>query len=517
MRRLTLAALVAALTLVVAACGGSSSGGGSSDSSSSGSGKRGGTLTLAPIVTAQPWDLKDAGLGNNAQYYQPVYDPLLRLDAKGNPTPNLATKWAYDKTQTQLTLTLKTGVKFTDGTPFDATAVKTNLEHTKTGANEAAGQLKGIKSVTVVNPTTATVKLSAPDPSFVANLGNVAGMMASPKAIADGSLKKGPVGTGPYTLDPSATTSGSQYTFVRNPSYWNAQAFPFDKIVLKPLTDPTAVLNALRSGQINGALMTSLKNVAPAQSAGLTITKFTSGDVDGVYIWDRGGKMVKALGNVKVRQALNYAFDKNAIVKTAKQGYGEPTTQVFNKSTAAFDTSLDTKYTYDPAKAKQLLAEAGYPNGFDVTIPDLSSVFPDAQAAMVQELEDVGVKVKVDKLPVTQVINALLAGKYPMSYFSLASFRPWDTTVIQLQKTSLWNPLKYDDAKADSLIKQAQVAPAGAQQDALLKQLNDYTVTQAWNAPWTQVENAYVTTKGIEVTPFVFAPVPPIYNFKQTG
>jgi peptide/nickel transport system substrate-binding protein len=516
MHKLVLAA-AAATCLAVAGCGGSSSSSSGSNASPSGSGKRGGTLTLAPLVGAQPWDLKDAALGNNVQYYQPVYDPLLRLDAKGDPVPNLATAWKYDKTQTQLTLTLKTGVKFTDGTPFDATAVKTNLEHTRTGANEAAGQLKGIKSVTVVNPTTATVTLTAPDPSFVANLGNVAGMMASPKAIASGALKQGPVGSGPYKLDPGATTSGSQYTFVRDPGYWNAQAFPFDKIVLKPLSDPTAVLNALRSGQINGALIANQKNVAPARSAGLTIIKFTPGDVNGIFIWDRGGKIVKALGNVKVRQALNYAFDKNAIVKTAFQGYGEPTTQVFGKSGAAFDPSLDSRYTYDPAKAKQMLAEAGYPNGFDVTVPDLSSVFPDAQAAMVQELQAIGVKVKVDKIPFSQLQSGLLSGKYPLALFALSSFRPWDTIVIQLQKTSLWNPLHYDDPKADALIQKAQSTPAGAAQDALFKQLNTYVVEQAWNAPWMQVQDAYATTKGIEVTPFVFASVPPIYNFKQTG
>ena len=514
MRRLTCAALVAVLAVVVAACGGSSGG---SSGTTPGAGKRGGTLTLAPLVAAQPWDLKDAGLGNNAQYYQPVYDPLLRLDAKGEPVANLATAWKYDKTQTQLTLTLKTGVKFTDGAPFDAAAVKTNLEHTRTGANEAAGQLKVVKSVKVVNPTTAVVKLSAPDPSFVANLGNVAGMMASPKAIASGALKDAPVGTGPYTLDKGATTNGSVYTFARNPGYWNSAAFPFDKIVLKPLTDPTAVLNALRSGQINGALMTNAKNIAPAKAAGLTVNKITTGDVDGVYIWDREGKMVPALGNVKVRQALNYAFDKDAIVKTAKQGYGEPTTQVFNKATQAFDTSLDSKYSYDPAKAKQLLAEAGYPNGFDVTVPDLSSVFPDAQAAMEQELKDVGIRVKVQKVPINQLINDLLAGKFPLSYFSLASFRPWDTITIQLKKDSLWNPLKSDDAKAQALIAKAQGTPAGSEQDAIYKQLNDYVVSQAWDAPWTQVQNAYVTTKGIAITPFAFAPVPPIYNFKQVG
>ena len=293
MRRLLLAAAAAVLMLVVAGCGGSDSGSGSGSSS----GGSGGTLTIAPLVPALPWDLKDAGLGNNAQYYQPVYDSLLRLDSKGAPTANVATSWRYDKSQTELTLKLRTGLKFTDGAPVDAAAVKANLDNTKTGANEAAGMLKGIASVRVVNPTTVVLKLSAPDPSLVPNLGNVAGMLASPKAIQSGALKTAPVGSGPYKLDPSATTHGSQYTFVRNPDYWNAKAFPYDKIVLKPLTDPTAVLNALRSGQIDGALMTNAKNIAPAQASGLKVNKFTSGDVDGVYIWDRGGKQVKALGN----------------------------------------------------------------------------------------------------------------------------------------------------------------------------------------------------------------------------
>ncbi|MFI1030368.1 ABC transporter substrate-binding protein [Streptomyces sp. NPDC020951] len=509
MRRIALTAVSAALILSSAACG-------SGSGSGSGKAATGGTLTLAPLVAAQPWDLADAGLGNNTQYYQPVYDSLLRLSPTAEVKPNLATKWSYDAARTVLTLTLRTGVKFTDDAAFDAAAVKANLLHTKEGSNEAAGQLKGISGVDVVDATTVAIKLSAPDPSLVPNLGNVAGMMASPQAITAGTLKTAPVGSGPYTLDKSATTAGSTYTFVRNPGYWNKAAFPFDKIVLKPLTDPTAVLNALRSGQVNGALLASAKNVAPAKSSGLNVTKYTSGDVEGVYIWDREGKIVKALGDVRVRQALNYAFDRSTIVKTAKQGLGKATTQIFNPASSAFDSSLDSTYSYDPAKAKQLLAEAGYPNGFSVTVPDVSAVFPDQQAAMIQQLEDVGIKVKVDKIPVTQFINSLLAGKYALSYMTLASFRPWDTIQIEVAKTALWNPLHTEDAKVTELIDKARSA-TGAAQDAVFKELNTYLVDQAWNAPWDSVESSYATTKNVTFTPQAFAVVPPIYNFKPTG
>lgn len=510
MRRISLTAASAALMLSVAACGGSDSGSGSGGSAT------GGTLTLAPVVEAQPWDLADAGQGNNAQYYQPVYDSLLRLSPSAEVKANLATKWSYNADRTVLTLTLRTGLKFTDGTALDATAVRTNLLHTKGGSNEAASGLQSVSAVDVVDASTVRIKLSDPDPSLLPNLGGVSGMIASPKAIGDGTLKSEPVGSGPYRLDKSATTSGSTYTFVRNPDYWNKSAFPFDKIVLKPMTDPTAALNALRSGQVSGALLTSAKNVAPAKSGGLNVTEYTSGDVEGVYIWDREGKKVKALGNVKVRQALNYAFDRSTIVKTAKQGLGKVTTQVFNPASKAYDSSLDSKYTYDPEKARKLLAEAGYADGFSVTVPDVATLFPDQQAAMVQQLEDIGVKVKLDKIPTSQVLSSLMSGKYALSYMSLASFRPWDTIQLEVAADGVWNPLHTSDPKVDDLISKARAA-TGSTQDALFKEINTYLVDQAWNAPWNSVTATYATNKNVTFTPQTYASVPPIYNFKPAG
>lgn len=506
MRKRWIVAGAAAIMMGLAACSGGSGG----DPSGAPQGNL--TLTLAPIAPAQPWDLKDAGLGHNTIYYQPVYDQLFRLDANADVQPNLATEWSYDDTQTKLSLTLRDDVTFTDGTVFDGEAVKANLLNTKTGTNEAAGMLQLVDSVDVVDATHVVVNLTSPDPSLVPNLGNTAGMMASPAAIGTEGLQTTPVGSGPYVLDVANTTVDAKYTFTRNPDYWNPDAFPFDKIVLTPLNDATAMLNALQAGQIDGGFVSDTKNVATLEGAGLNILTYPSGDVSGLYIWDRAGDLVPALGDVKVRQAINFAFDKDTIIKTAFTGYGIATTQAFNPDGAAFDPALNDVYTYDVAKAKDLMAQAGYADGFELTMPDLTAFNPGAQAAIVEQLGAIGITVKLDPLPLDQVIDALLNGKYAASYFQLASFRPWDTSVIQIPENALWNPFRYTDPTIKGLLDQASAA-TGAEQDAIFRDVNEYLVNQAWNAPWTDVVSNFAYSSKVAVTPQKFAIVPYLYNF----
>ncbi|SED18417.1 ABC transporter substrate-binding protein [Streptomyces melanosporofaciens] len=125
--------------------------------------------------------------------------------------------------------------------------------------------------------------------------------------------------------------------------------------------------------------------------------------VEGLYIWDRTGGIVPALGKAKVRQALNYASDRESIVEKLNLGYATATSQMATADSAWYDTSLESNYAYDPAKARKLLAEAGYPHGFTVTMLDVSSVAPGQQVVMTQALEDIGIKVKVDKIPFTRL------------------------------------------------------------------------------------------------------------------
>ncbi|MBP8534417.1 ABC transporter substrate-binding protein [Streptomyces sp. MK37H] len=486
------------LTATVAACGGGTQAAAGKDK----------TLTLAESVAATPWDLAKASMGPESQYYQPVFDTLVRLDTKGEPTPNLATSWSYDKAQTTLTLKLRKGVKFTDGTVLDADAVKQCLLHTKSGTGTAAGEIRDITGVEVVDAHTVAVKLSHPTASLLSALGQVSGMIASPKSLKD---PKTPVGSGPYKLDTSATTAGQTYTYTRNADFWNTKAFPYDKVVIKYLSDPTARTNALLSGQIDGATL-NLNRVKTVKGRSLNVITYQPGDVEGLYIWDRAGKKVPALGKVKVRQALNYAFDKKAMLKSAKTGLGTPTAQLFAPGEDGYDVRLEDTYSYDPAKARKLLAEAGYPHGFSVTLPDLSAIFPQEQAALTQSLKDIGIKVKLDNVPGDQIFSSMLSGKYAMSYFKLGAPTAWDKVQLQLAKKSTWNPFKYDDPKADGLITRIGEA-TGAKRMTLFKELNAYVVDQAWNAPWSVVANAYGTAKDVKVTEQAGVQYPPLYNY----
>ncbi|MEU8874288.1 ABC transporter substrate-binding protein [Streptomyces javensis] len=502
MRRTVMAGV--ALTLVsVSAC----SGGAGGPASATGSG----TLSLAIGNAHTGWDLASAALGDNIQYYEPVFDSLVRLDSKAQPHPNLATSWSYDGARTTLTMKLRTGVKFTDGTALDATAVQKSLMHNKKGTNEAAGKMRAITSVDAVDPRTVAIHLSAPDPQLVANLGDPSGMIAAPKDL---TAKGGPVGSGPYVLDKAATTNDSTYTFTRNKDYWNKKAYPFEKIVIKNISDPTARLNALLGGQVDWARITP-QTAKQVEGRGLEV-KAHPDSVEGLYIWDRAGKIVPALGKVKVRQALNYAFDRESIVKKVNRGYATATSQMAAPGSTWYDKSLDRNYAYDPAKAKKLLAEAGYPHGFTVTMPDVSSVAPSQQAVTTQALEDIGIKVKVDKIPFTRLFTALQSGKYAISWFKLQSGQPWDFVQTELTKDAAWNPAKDFDPKLNALVEKARKA-RGSAQTAAFREINTYLQDNAFNAPWDVLDAIQGNSKKIKTTPRAFVSAVPIYDIAPVG
>ncbi|MCB5283704.1 MULTISPECIES: ABC transporter substrate-binding protein [Micrococcaceae] len=497
-------AAIAATALALTGCGASQPTSGTSTD----------TLTMSNSGDITSWDPSAMKEGSIIQYAEAMYDPLLKKSADGSIEGNLATKWSYNSDLTELTLTLRDGIKFADGTAFDADAVKANLEDRKKGAGSASETAKAISKVDTLSPTEVKIDLAAPAPGLLAALATYAGFMASPKAIAAGTIGKTPVGSGPYTLD-TKTVAGTSYVFNKKPEYWDKDSYPFSTVVIKPMPDFTAAYNALSTGQTE--FMYATADMADqAKAAGLTV-QTVPGEWQGIILQDRAGTLVPALKDERVRQAINIALDRKAILDGFFHGYGQVSTQTFNPASQAWVSELNDKYPYDVAKAKKLLADAGYADGF--TLPVVySSGFQEPLIPILQQyLAAVGITLK----PVLagsfangglKVYNDSAA--YILSFST--NIPAWTDVLNKLTPTSLWNGLGYSDPTVQKYLDEIPKAQ-GDGQAKLYQELNTYIVDKAWFAPIATLQNVYISSSKIKVTMEQAQLVPSLRFFAPAG
>ncbi|WP_431902124.1 ABC transporter substrate-binding protein [Nonomuraea sp. bgisy101] len=462
-------AALAVLTLLGTAC----SGGGST---SAPAGEK--VLTLSAPADVSSWDPAMGAGATSVVYLQAVYSSLTTLNPDLSITPGLASGWTYDTGKTTLTMKLRDNVVFSDGTKLDAPAVKANLDRGRATTGPTQSALATVASVDVTNPTEVVLKLKKPDPGLLFNLSLVPGMIASPKAF--GTLKTNPVGSGPYLLDLSASTRGSSYTFTRNAKYNLPVTYGFDKLQVKALPDTNAMLTAATSGQVDtGGIPMSGLNAAKA--AGLQYKEMT-GLILGMWIVDRAGKLAPPLAKLKVRQAINHGLDAEGILRSVGGGSGRRTTQMFAAGSPAFVDELNARYPYDPAKAKKLLAEAGYPNGFTLTLPSENAYVPTLYPVVAQQLAQIGIKVVYKPVSTNQITQQYLAGTYPAFMYTYTATQNWIDASLFLAAGGVFNPFHVDDQTISKLMEEISVADE-AKQAELFKELNTYVVDQAWFAP----------------------------------
>jgi peptide/nickel transport system substrate-binding protein len=501
-------AAAAALLLATAGCGGGSSSGGGSGSASK-------TLTLGLITPATTFKAADILFANESPYGQAVYDTLLKADPQGNVGPSLATEWKYNADKTVLDMTLRSDVQFTDRTKFNADAAVQNLLRFQKGNSPNKNLLSSLKEAKAVDATHLKVTLKDPDPGLLVALTRNPGMVESPANFDKPEEKTKPVGSGPYILDSASTVVGSSYAFTKNPNYWNKADQHYDKLVMKVYNDPTAMLNAVKGKQINGAKLVNNDFVDQIKGTGYNLVQFEL-DWSGMLLLDRGGKLNPALKDVRVRQAINYAFDKQALVKALQKGYGTATTQIFPAKSGAYDPALDSKYAYDPAKAKQLLAEAGYPNGFELSMPTSARVGTTIWSLIAQQLKDVGITAKYTDAG-NNLIPDILAPKYPATWFQLQQDTDWQVITFELLPDATWNPFKTNDPKVVELGNRVRDAKTEADSTAAAKELNAYIVDQAWFAPWYRIKSHYATDQNTTVVAQRGNAYPYLWNFQPKG
>jgi peptide/nickel transport system substrate-binding protein len=332
-----------------------------------------------------------------------VYQHLVQLDPKGAVVDVLATKVSQSTNGLSYTFKIRSGVKFTNGDPMTASDVVYSLDRAD-GAQTTGGPadvtkstypyaalLSGVKSVTSPSSSTVVVKLSAPNNQFLYNLASYSnGEVLDPSAVSTIATK--PVGTGPYEFD--STVTNYSVTLGANPSYWGT-APKLATVMFRYYTSPTAENAALKSNQIQ--VIDNLSDTAD-------VTQFTGSSQFKVIHGPTTGKIQMTINNssgplknLKVRQAINDATDKAAILKTAGYGYGTVIGSDDVPVEPWYSPSLAKVYSYSPAKAKKLLKEAGYAKGFSLTltIPSVYGYAVSAAPIIQANLDAIGIKTTI--------------------------------------------------------------------------------------------------------------------------
>lgn len=484
--KITAAAVGAAAVLLLAGCAGTPQ-----SSSSPEAGASGGTLKLGASVAPETFDPSEAIWAGRAPYLQAVYDTLIRITPDGKLLPMLATKWKYNSAKTELTLTIHKGIHFTDGTNLTSEVVAENLrrfQKNNTGPDSQA--LANAKSIETPNASTVVLTLDAPDPDLLFDLGQDAGLVASGKSLTAKDISTNPVGSGPYLLDTKTTVTGSEYVFTKNPKYWDKTLQHYDNIDIYVYSAPSATLNALKSGAINAVGITDFTSVPQVKAAGWTINTGAGAESMGLLLLDRGGKLNNAIANVKVRQAINTALNRPALLKVVAEGLGVVTEQPLPSGAPGFDKSLNKTYAYNPAKAKALLAQAGYPNGFTLQMPQTAAnLGPSFFNLISQELKDIGITVKFTNYATWgDYATAMFAPKYSVDLTPVPLMSDWTFAQSFISPAGGLNPFHTSDTTLNALTEKIRVGDAAAS-----KKMNEYLVDQAWFAPIYVPDNVIAT------------------------
>ena len=343
---------------------------------------------------------------NNSSYSHEallaIYDTLIRMDDAGMPGPGLAESWTRNADLTDLTLKLRAGATFHDGTPVNAEAVRKNFERGASLGARAGGTtfetFNLVSGIEVLSDDTIRLKLKKPSGQIEFWLGANPGMMISPAALKDGVFGATVVGIGAgafkvKSFDPNVTT-----IMVRNESYWagtkdRASAFEHHYV-----PDGRARLNALRSGQANVALIDA-KQIPEAKSAGLTVQVVQKNALWDIYLNTKKGP----LGDVRVRQAIMYAIDREGLAEAISNGSANAARQLWSNQSPNFVKELENRYPFDQAKAKALLAEAGFKDGFELSQLLLNnSEYRQLAEALQANLAEIGIRLKFDVVDVSQ-------------------------------------------------------------------------------------------------------------------
>lgn len=463
--------------------------------------------------TGIPASLSPEVSSSNIPYFSAIFDPLITFQKDFKIVPQIATKWEF--TNGGWRLTLRNDVKFSNGAPLTAEDVEFSLNLIATKNLPQKAYLPNLTGGKMVDATTVDVLSKGPDVSI---LNGLAWVFVLPKAyynqVGDKEFQTKAIGSGPYEV--GEYRASDLAVFKKKPSH------PFRNVIATELRFQTvpetaAVVAGLRTGDIDATshVTFAIDQVDAMKNSGVTISAIDGSYVAGVFSQPENREKNTPLTNRTVREALNYAMDKDAISKTLYKGLAAGTGQLTLTSSGMWDISVKA-YPYDPKKAKELLAQAGYPNGFKLEVGldfTPTSVNPQMLLAVQGFLKDVGVDAQINSYEIGTFLDKFYArngqGKSEIFMFVSGDANGMGSSLrgnfnCDKKNFEVW----WCQPGFDKLYDQAMTEPDTAKRNDLLKQaqkalLADVPALYLVTAPIFVASGAKI--KNVEIsTPLVY-------------
>ena len=372
---------------------------------------RGGNLAAAMVLETASLDpiFGNAG-GSDRSVYNLYTENLLYQDAQGAFHPVLAESWQLAPDGMSLLFRLRAGVKFQDGTPFDATAVKFNLDRVVDPAVNARARqyITELSAVEVVDPLNVRVKLKRPSGPFLTVLANAAGSMVSPTAVRQrgADFARSPVGTGPFVI---TNWSAGKTEARRFDGYWGRPAY-LDTVTIRVISNTEVKIVELKSGNVQLGDVVQVKNMPEIEADPKLTLLDTIQQITSFISFNNQGDPFK--GNIELRKAVSFAVNRQALEKAISHGQGGILTSVEVPSSPAWSREI-TGHPYDPKLAREAYQKSGHQGPLTLMVIQRD---PDTQIAQIVQAmcKSAGIDMRIEVLERLAWVERALNGNYEL-------------------------------------------------------------------------------------------------------
>ena len=425
-----------------------------------------------------------------------VFEGLMKPTPDGDLTPAIAERYEVSEDRMTYTFHLREGVQFHNGETVTAEDVVYSIQRCAAATETGIVQVEAfsvIQSIETPDDKTVAITISEPSNEFISYMTTAVLPAGYDKQDTD------PVGTGPFKF--VSRTAQDSVVLEKFNEYWGTPA-QLDKVTLKIMENTDSLMMSLQSGAIDLCAHLTSTQVAQLEKD-FNVAEGTMNLVQAMYL----NNAVAPFDDVRVRQALCYAVDKQEIIDLAFDGYGSPIgSSMYPAFGKYFDDSLTNYYTKDVEKAKALLAEAGYPDGFDMTITVPSNYKPhmDTAEVLVQQLAQIGVNATIEPIEWESWVSDVYAGRQFQSTVVGVDASTMTARALLERFTSDYgkNFINYNNAEYDALFQQTLTAYDDAEQTAIYKQMLANLTENAANVYIQDLADLVAVRKGVEGVTF---------------